>query len=712
MRRRVEEHVPAKEAERQLKLGRGGLRDVEFAVQLLQLVHGRSDVFVRSPLHPASRSSSSRPAATSVATTPPSSTAPTGSCARWSTGCSCTGCAARTCVPDDEGELRRLAPVDGLHASSRVDELTGGVAAARARGPAAAREALLPAAARRGGPARGRRGAAQPRGGARPARGARLRRPEAALRHIEALTAGRQPAGGDPADAAAGDARLVRRAPRPRRRAARLPAGQRRARARPPGTCGCCATRARSPSGWPGCSPRAATPPTCCCARPRPYGCSATTTSCGRDRSAALVTEMLAAAGRQEDPTAAIVAVRAVRRRELFRVAVGRPPGRARRRRRRGGAQRRRGRDAARRARRRPFARSSASGGARCPRGCSSSAMGRLGGHELGYGCDADVLFVHDPLDGADEREAHDAAHAVVGELRRLLALPGADPPLLVDADLRPEGRQGPLVRTLASYAAYYERWSLVVGGPGAAARRPRRRATPSSAVAFRALIDPIRWPEGGLVRRPRSGRSGGSRRASSPSGCRAAPTRRCTPSSAAAASPTSSGPSSCSSCRHAAERARAAHDAHARGARRRGRGRPASTRPTPRSSPRPGARRPGCATRSCWSVGGRPTRCRPTSASWPGSPASSGTLRAGQVTWWRTTDAPPGGRGGSWKECSTRERWRGTGPVAAASGLRPPRGPWAPPRRGLLGPRRPDRPRGARPARLRSHRLGARRRR
>ncbi|MGI8523171.1 MAG: bifunctional [glutamine synthetase] adenylyltransferase/[glutamine synthetase]-adenylyl-L-tyrosine phosphorylase, partial [Nocardioides sp.] len=43
MRRRVLEHIPAREAERQLKLGSGGLRDVEFAVQLLQLVHGRLD---------------------------------------------------------------------------------------------------------------------------------------------------------------------------------------------------------------------------------------------------------------------------------------------------------------------------------------------------------------------------------------------------------------------------------------------------------------------------------------------------------------------------------------------------------------------------------------------------------------------------------------------------------------------------------------------
>src|SRR4051794_20712266 len=39
MRRRVESHVPAELLDRELKLGRGGLRDVEFAVQLLQLVH-------------------------------------------------------------------------------------------------------------------------------------------------------------------------------------------------------------------------------------------------------------------------------------------------------------------------------------------------------------------------------------------------------------------------------------------------------------------------------------------------------------------------------------------------------------------------------------------------------------------------------------------------------------------------------------------------
>ena len=48
MRRRVEkESVPRGGEDRRIKLGPGGLRDVEFTVQLLQLVHGRSDESLR-----------------------------------------------------------------------------------------------------------------------------------------------------------------------------------------------------------------------------------------------------------------------------------------------------------------------------------------------------------------------------------------------------------------------------------------------------------------------------------------------------------------------------------------------------------------------------------------------------------------------------------------------------------------------------------------
>ena len=47
MRQRVIGLIPARERDREIKLGPGGLRDVEFSVQLLQLVHGRADERLR-----------------------------------------------------------------------------------------------------------------------------------------------------------------------------------------------------------------------------------------------------------------------------------------------------------------------------------------------------------------------------------------------------------------------------------------------------------------------------------------------------------------------------------------------------------------------------------------------------------------------------------------------------------------------------------------
>ena len=55
MRERVTAHIPAGEVDIQLKLGPGGLRDVEFTIQLLQLVHGHADSAVRAALDPRRR---------------------------------------------------------------------------------------------------------------------------------------------------------------------------------------------------------------------------------------------------------------------------------------------------------------------------------------------------------------------------------------------------------------------------------------------------------------------------------------------------------------------------------------------------------------------------------------------------------------------------------------------------------------------------------
>ena len=129
-------------------------------------------------------------------------------------------------------------------------------------------------------------------------------------------------------------------------------------------------------------------------------------------------------------------------------------------------------------------------------------AMGRLGGGEAGYGSDADVMFVYDDVEELETGEGARLAHELAGRLRSLLASPSSsDPPMVVDADLRPEGRNGPLVRSLASYAQYYARWSE----PWEAQALLRARPFAGDAglgERFTALIDPIRYPAGGLAAR------------------------------------------------------------------------------------------------------------------------------------------------------------------------------------------------------------------
>jgi glutamate-ammonia-ligase adenylyltransferase len=121
--------------------------------------------------------------------------------------------------------------------------------------------------------------------------------------------------------------------------------------------------------------------------------------------------------------------------------------------------------------------------------------MGKLGGAEQGYASDADVLFVHDPVDGASDAEASADAHAVAEELRRLLSLPTPDPPLVVDAGLRPEGRQGALSLSLAGYERYYSGRAAVWEAQALLRARPIAGDV-ELGRRFEELIAPVRWPE------------------------------------------------------------------------------------------------------------------------------------------------------------------------------------------------------------------------
>ncbi|CCQ46631.1 glutamate-ammonia ligase adenylyltransferase family protein [Pseudarthrobacter siccitolerans] len=127
-------------------------------------------------------------------------------------------------------------------------------------------------------------------------------------------------------------------------------------------------------------------------------------------------------------------------------------------------------------------------------------AMGRQGGREIGYGSDADVMYVHRALPGFSEEEAQEQASRIVAKVSSLLTQPlkpaiMAERVLQVDADLRPEGKSGAMVRSLDSYAEYYRRWSLIWEAQALLRARPMA-GDDSLAADFLDLIDPIRYPE------------------------------------------------------------------------------------------------------------------------------------------------------------------------------------------------------------------------
>jgi len=88
-------------------------------------------------------------------------------------------------------------------------------------------------------------------------------------------------------------------------------------------------------------------------------------------------------------------------------------------------------------------------------------AMGKCGGQELNYASDVDVIFVAEAEPGQDEPAALRTASTLAAALMRVCSANTAEGTIWpVDAALRPEGKAGPLVRTLASHVAYYERWA------------------------------------------------------------------------------------------------------------------------------------------------------------------------------------------------------------------------------------------------------------
>ena len=503
MRRRVVQSLPADEAGRELKLGPGGLRDIEFAVQLLQLVHGRSDESLREP--------ATLPALAALAAggyVGRSDATAMAAAYRFLRGVEhllqLRQLRRTHLLPEDPAVLRQIGralhrmrldlppqPATGDPAAALASEWRHHASQARQLHeklfyrPLLEAVAQLPGEAIRLSPAAARDrlealGYADPAG---------------ALRHIEALTAGvsRKAAMqrtllpvllGWLADAPEPDAgllafrqvsealggspwylRLLRDNAIVAQRLARLLASSQYVTGlllRAPEAVAMLGDDAQL-------APRA---------------------------PAELLAEAVAAARRQDSPDAVGRVLLAIRRRELLRTAAADLLGLA-------------GIDQTGETLTSVTAVSISAalqaavaqagfGSSGLPTRLAVIAMGRFGGHEMGYASDADVLFVHDPLPGTEDETATRAAHAVAESLRALLSIPGPDPALLVDAGLRPEGRQGPLVRTLASYRAYYQRWS-VAWESQALLRAEFVAGDAEVGAAFLTLADEIRYPEGGI---------------------------------------------------------------------------------------------------------------------------------------------------------------------------------------------------------------------
>jgi glutamate-ammonia-ligase adenylyltransferase len=101
-------------------------------------------------------------------------------------------------------------------------------------------------------------------------------------------------------------------------------------------------------------------------------------------------------------------------------------------------------------------------------RGLALIAMGKLGGRELGYGSDLDLLFVFDPPPGMDD--AQEIYARTAQRVLRLVGAPhGEGPGYELDTRLRPSGTSGLLVVSVDAFARYqaeqaesWERQALV----------------------------------------------------------------------------------------------------------------------------------------------------------------------------------------------------------------------------------------------------------
>lgn len=119
--------------------------------------------------------------------------------------------------------------------------------------------------------------------------------------------------------------------------------------------------------------------------------------------------------------------------------------------------------------------------------------MGSFGAKECGYYSDADLFFVYDCPKNC--RQCAKYAGEIAQQTLKLLSSLGEEPSLNVDAGLRPEGKNGPLARSMHSFRDYYEQWAKT--WEFQALLKARHVAGDDNlGKRFMELIDPYRYPE------------------------------------------------------------------------------------------------------------------------------------------------------------------------------------------------------------------------
>jgi glutamate-ammonia-ligase adenylyltransferase len=127
-------------------------------------------------------------------------------------------------------------------------------------------------------------------------------------------------------------------------------------------------------------------------------------------------------------------------------------------------------------------------------------ALGKLGGRELNFSSDVDLLFLYETSPVRDEVKQNQDADAVIRHFKTRLEAPSVDGfGYRVDLDLRPEGKTGVLANSVDAALGYYEsfgaEWErqMLIRLRGLAGPRGVRDAFASGIMPFvyRRLIDP-----------------------------------------------------------------------------------------------------------------------------------------------------------------------------------------------------------------------------